>query len=184
MADNSDNEDGLLLDEEDQTFLAQDIDAGLSTVEIETNSAPLEEIVIENQQPRVNAPSLNWRKNSYSPHSFREEQGYDFGKVHIADSTQNSDEGLTPVKFFDTVADFENLIDKIIVRESVRYAEQNGRYFSITNEEANAFFGMNFVMGYHCLPSFRSYWSSYADMGVPYIANVMPINRQSRGYRH
>lgn len=35
MADNSDDEDGLFLDELDLTFSAQDIDAGMSTVEIQ-----------------------------------------------------------------------------------------------------------------------------------------------------
>ncbi|XP_017467190.1 PREDICTED: piggyBac transposable element-derived protein 3-like [Rhagoletis zephyria] len=177
MADNSDDEDGLLLDEEDQTFLAQDMDAGLSTVEIEPNSAPLEDNILENQQPSVTAPSFTWRKNSYSPHCFLEEHGYDFGEVNIGDSTHTSDEGLTPVEIFDKVAGFENLVDQIIVPESVRYAEQGGRCFIISNEEVKAFFGMNFVMGYHCLPTFRSYWSTDPDMGVPYIANVMPINR-------
>lgn len=47
----------------------------------------------------------------------------------------------------------------------------------MTNEEAKAFLGMNYVMGYHCLPTFRNYWSTDPDMGVPYIANVMPLYR-------
>lgn len=47
----------------------------------------------------------------------------------------------------------------------------------MTNEEAKAFLGMSFVMGYHCLPTFRSYWSTDPDMGVPSIANVWSINR-------
>ncbi|CAG4988027.1 unnamed protein product [Parnassius apollo] len=102
-------------------------------------------------------------------------EGYNFGEVHIFDQT--SDTELTPVKIFNAATGFEKLVEEIIVRESIRYAHHNGRSFTLTDEEAKAFFGMNFVMGYHCLPTFRSYWSTDPDMGVPYIANVMPINR-------
>ncbi|XP_067623316.1 piggyBac transposable element-derived protein 4-like [Eurosta solidaginis] len=177
MADNSDDEDCLLLDEADQTFLAQDLDAGVSTVKIEPCSTPHEQDVMQNQSPSAGARSFNWRKNRYLPHNFPEEQEYDFGKVLIADINRTSDEELTPVNIFDKVANFENLIDKIIVPESIRYAEQNGRSFTISNEEAKAFFGMNYVMSYHFLPTFRNYWSTDSDMGVPYIANVMTISR-------
>ncbi|CAG5009983.1 unnamed protein product [Parnassius apollo] len=175
MADYSDDEEGLVLDEEDQTFLEQDIDTGISTVEIEPGSASPEENIIENQQPSSNVPYFNWRKNSYSPHNFCEMEGYNFGEVHIFDQT--SDTELNPVKIFNAATGFEKLVEEIIVRESIRYAHQNGRSYTLTDEEAKAFFGMNFVMGYHCLPTFRSYWSTDPDMGVPYIANVMPINR-------
>lgn len=177
LADNSDDEDGLLLDEEDQTFLAQDIDAGLSTVEIQPNSACLEEEIINNVQSSITIPIFNWRKNSYVPHSFHEMESYNFGEVRILDNCHTSVIELTPLNIFYAVTDFERLIDEIIVRESNRYAQQNGRIFNLTNEEAKAFLGMNFVMGYHCLPTFRSYWSTDPDMGVPYIAKVMTINR-------
>lgn len=176
LADNSDDEDGLVLDEEDQTFLAQDMDAGMSTVVIEPSSTSVDENMAESQ-PDITGPVFNWRKNSYSPYSFREVEGYQFGNVHILKTSHTSETELTPIKIFHTVTGFDKLIDEIIVRESVRYAEQNGRCFTMSNAEAKAFIGMNFVMGYHCLPTFRSYWSTDPDMGVPYIANVMPINR-------
>ncbi|XP_055923064.1 piggyBac transposable element-derived protein 4-like [Eupeodes corollae] len=84
---------------------------------------------------------------------------------------------FTPLKIFDAVAKFDRLLDEIIIPESERYALQNGRPFALTSAEAKAFLGMNYVMGYHILPTFRSYWSSDPDMGVPFIANVMPLNR-------
>jgi hypothetical protein len=37
-----------------------------------------------------------------------------------------------------------------------------------------AFIGMNFVMGYHILPSIRDYWSTLPCTQVPFIANIMP----------
>lgn len=62
MADNSDDENSLLLDEEDKSFLAQGMDAGMSTVEIEPSSMPLGRNIIEDQQPSINVPSLNSQK--------------------------------------------------------------------------------------------------------------------------
>lgn len=52
---------------------------------------------------------------------------------------------------------FDRLIDDIILPELERYAMQNGRPFSFTSAEAKAFLRMNYVMGYHVLPTFRSY---------------------------
>ncbi|CAG5039837.1 unnamed protein product [Parnassius apollo] len=159
MADYSDDEEGLVLDEEDQTFLEQDVDTGISIVEIEPGSASPEENIIENQQPSSNVLYFNWRKNSYSPHNFCEMEGYNFGEVHIFDQT--SDTELNPVKIFNAATAFEKLVEEIIFHESIRYAHQNGRSFTLTAEEAKAFFGMNFVMGYHCLPTFRHGSSLY-----------------------
>lgn len=70
MADNSDDEDGLTLDEEDQQFLAQDIDAGISTVEIEPSISPsVEERRGQQEMPQMSEDSsFNWRKNSYVPY--------------------------------------------------------------------------------------------------------------------
>ena len=36
---------------------------------------------------------------------------------------------------------------------------------------------MHVVMGYHVLPSFRDYWSTEPDLGVPYVSNIMPLRR-------
>ncbi|CAB3234025.1 unnamed protein product [Arctia plantaginis] len=83
IADNSDNDDGLLLDKEDQTFIAQDIDAGKSTFEIEPSSTPLEEFLVENQDPGITDPTFDWRKNSYSPRNFDEIPEYNFFEVTI-----------------------------------------------------------------------------------------------------
>ncbi|GBP18199.1 PiggyBac transposable element-derived protein 2 [Eumeta japonica] len=77
---------------------------------------------------------------------------------------------------FKWTTNFDDLVH-YIVSESVRYAHQNGREFTIEPEEMKAFFGMNLVMGYHVLPSLRDYWSTEPDMGVPFISNVMPRAR-------
>lgn len=186
VADNSDDEDGLFLDEEDQQFLAQDIDEGLSNVEIEPSIPPSVSENIHNEEesqsqqeiPQTSSeavPSFKWRKNSYIPHQFRDQEGYKYGEVNILDSLTSSD--FSPINIFNAVTNFDQLIDDIIVPESERYALQNGRSFTLSSAEAKAYLGMNYVMGYHILPSFRSYWSTEPDMGVPYIANIMPLNR-------
>lgn len=102
MADNSDDEDGLLLDEEDQAFIAQDMDAGMSTVEIEPSSAPLEENYVENQDSSISVPTFNWRKNSYSPRNFSEIPAYNFAEVNILDNTPDME--LTPIKIFNALS--------------------------------------------------------------------------------
>ena len=45
---------------------------------------------------------------------------------------------------------------------------------------------MNIVMSYHKLPSIRDYWSSDPDLGMLYIANVVPLKRfeELRAYLH
>lgn len=83
MTDNSYNEDGLLLDEEDQTFLVQDIGAGISTVEIEPNSAPIEEYLIENKQHSITLSFFQMEKISYTPYKFRDMLYYKFGELRL-----------------------------------------------------------------------------------------------------
>lgn len=61
MDDISDDEDGLILDEEDQQFLAQDINAGLSTVEIE----PSISLSVDERRGQQEMPQMSedwWRK--------------------------------------------------------------------------------------------------------------------------
>ena len=45
---------------------------------------------------------------------------------------------------------------------------------------------MHLVMGYHVFPSLRDYWFSEEDLGVPYIAKVMPLKwyEEIRSYLH
>jgi len=37
-----------------------------------------------------------------------------------------------------------------------------------------AFIGINIIMGYNRLPSWKDYWSTYPDLGVKLIAESMP----------
>ena len=66
------------------------------------------------------------------------------------------------------------------------YAQQNGHVFQVTADEIKAYFGMTLVMEYHRLPCIRNYWSSEPDLGVNFIANVMPRRcfEEIRAYFH
>lgn len=65
-----------------------------------------------------------------------------------------------------------DILVQLIVSESIRYAHQNGREFSVEIHEMKAFLGLNLVMGYHTLPSLRDYWSTEPDVAVPFVANA------------
>lgn len=181
MCDNSDDESDLLLDEEDQKILTQDDDQGILAVEIEDGTSDLQESTSMSPQPstsraepeahadRNRQPSFKWSQRSYVPNTFRNVE-YEFGKVQIC---QDVETALTPFDIFCSTTNFDSLVQNI-VSESIKYAHQNGREFTIETEEMRAFLGMNLVMGYHILPSLRDYWSTEPDMGVPFISNVMP----------
>ncbi|GBP96299.1 Chimeric ERCC6-PGBD3 protein [Eumeta japonica] len=73
-ADNSDGEDELQLDEEDQLFIAQDVENGTDVVEIEDS---VQEPTNQTSLPSCSdisetIPIFNWRNNSYAPHTFNE----------------------------------------------------------------------------------------------------------------
>ena len=61
--------------------------------------------------------------------------------------------------------------------QTILYSQQKAHVLTTSLEEIKAFFGMNIVMGYHKLSSICDHWSSNPDLGVPYIANVMPLKR-------
>lgn len=177
MADNSDYEDALVLDEEDQTFIEQDMESGATEVVIEPADAP-EPIpgpsLHESLDSPLNneVPDFKWKKNSYRPYSFCDTD-YEFGKINILTNS----ESMKPINIFEAVTNMKTLCEEIIIPESIRYAHQNGTVFTTDLEEITAFIGMNYVMGYHVLPTFRNYWSTEPDMGVPYLAKVMPLSR-------
>ena len=87
-----------------------------------------------------------------------------------------TDEG-SEIEIFEKVANFDELLDKIVLPQTNLYGTQKGHVFHIEKDELKAFFGMNIVMGYHVLPSIRDYWSTEPDLAVPYIANIMPRKR-------
>ena len=57
------------------------------------------------------------------------------------------------------------------------YDTQNHRRVSVlTKSELYGFLGINMVMGYHQLLSWKDYWRNDQDLSVPLISDVMPRN--------
>ncbi|KAM7314927.1 piggyBac transposable element-derived protein 2-like [Ixodes scapularis] len=81
------------------------------------------------------------------------------------------------LRFLLAVMNFDTLVSDVLVKESIRYTQQNGIASLTTNKEMKTFLGINFVMSYHVLPALRNYWSTLPDLGVPFIAAVMPLHR-------
>ena len=75
---------------------------------------------------------------------------------------------------------------KIAIPQTKLYSQQKGHILHIEAEEIKAFFGITEVMGYHVLPSVRNYWSTESNLGVPYVAKVMPLKpfEKIRSYLH
>ena len=67
-------------------------------------------------------------------------------ECHLVPEKQpNINKAVSPIEIFSLVTDFEELL-ALIVEQSNIYAHQNGRSFTITEEELKAFLGINFVM--------------------------------------
>lgn len=176
MADTSDYEDALILDGEDRAFIEQDMADGASQVIIEPAHAleptPIPTTALCDPLPPAGTmPIFRWRPNAYRPYNFTETD-YDFGKINILQQS------ITPNSFdvFEAVTNIRVLIEDIIIPESILYAQQNGSSFTTDYDEITAFIGINYIMGYHVLPSLRHYWSTEPDMGAPFVANVMPLS--------
>lgn len=181
MGDNSDFEDDLLLDEEDERLLTQDDDLGVVDVEIEdprlesVSPEPSTSTIepVTDQAARNTQLVFKWNQKTYNPNIFGNTE-YEFGMVQIGHEA--AADKLTPYDIFCQTIDIDVFV-QMIVSESIRYAHQNGREFTIEIQEMKAYLGMNLVMGYHVLPSLRDYWSTEPDMAVPFVANVMPRAR-------
>ena len=73
-----------------------------------------------------------------------------------------------------------------MIPQTKLYSQWKGHILYIEAEEIKALFGINVVKGYHVLPSIRDYWFTKSDLGVSYVAKVMPLKRfeEIRSYLH
>ena len=200
FCDNSDTEDALMLDEEDIGFLEEDCsvidcqknpDQDAVEVTIEPSIGNSNEDNVQNNTEAVSSDDLTtsadvdlfWKVFNTSPEHVSSSHDINWGEVTLENQIELK---LSPYEIFMSVANFENFIKEIVIPQSELYAQQNGHVFQVTTDEIKAYFGMTLVMGYHRLPCIRDYWSSEPDLGVPYIANVMPRRRfeEIRAYFH
>jgi hypothetical protein len=117
----------------------------------------------------ITAPKkLKWSTKCGPPLKPKVTKQLDFNKVTVKNST--------PFDVYSETCMLETLVN-LTVTESNRYAEQQGQEYETTSEEVKAFFGILLLMGYHCLPSTRNYWSTDDDLQVPFITKVMTLKR-------
>ncbi|KAG1693350.1 PiggyBac transposable element-derived protein 3 [Nymphon striatum] len=76
------------------------------------------------------------------------------------------------LKFMD-----EEIINDLVSQTNL-YATQGSRRFKpVSRDEFLSFLGINMLMGYHNLPSWRNYWSTAADLHVDIVKDTMSRNR-------
>ncbi|KAG1682704.1 PiggyBac transposable element-derived protein 3 [Nymphon striatum] len=76
------------------------------------------------------------------------------------------------LKFMD-----EEIINDLVFQTNL-YATQGSRRFKpVSRDEFLSFLGINMLMGYHNLPSWRNYWSTAADLHVDIVKDTMSRNR-------
>lgn len=73
----------------------------------------------------------------------------------------------SPTAIFLTL--FEGIHDHIVYQTNL-YATKKNLNLNIKPYEVLNFIGINFLMGYHKLPSWKNYWSCAPDLTVPIIA--------------
>ena len=71
----------------------------------------------------------------------------------------------------------KGLVDDILFQTNLYANQRQHNIPAIKKEELYGFLGMNLMMGYHHLPSLRSYWSVDEDLSVPVISSTMSRNR-------
>ena len=85
----------------------------------------------------------------------------------------------SPLDVFEKVMELDKLV---IVTETNRYAQQNGRNFVMNAAEMKAFLGMNYIMGVNMLPTIHHYWES--DDYVEDYYEGLPWHELYNGCQH
>lgn len=94
----------------------------------------------------------------------------------------NNSEGPVEDLFLDTTPTgvfltlFEGILDHIVYQTNL-YGTQKNLNLNIKPYEVLNFLGINFLMGYHRLPSWKHYWNCAPDLSVPFVAATMTRNR-------
>ena len=116
------------------------------------------------------APEFSWRKQGTAPQIFGNASFQQpFGpKININDKS--------PSEIFFLF--FTTAVWQHIVEQSNHYADHDlGMALETTVEEMKAFIGILIIMGFHCLPSMRLYWSNDQNFHVSRVTSVMTLKR-------
>ncbi|CAH2321254.1 Hypothetical predicted protein [Pelobates cultripes] len=199
ITSDSDEED-LIHDDEDQSFLLEAVDSVTQEVIIEhpdpssstlpsssTNLActalpvkPLMFYGLPKRKCTLQTSAVNSEEREQLP---LPKKSWKRGATKVITNTTEYDYGqvnlklddsadIDAVEVFEQASDFSTLVS-LVVEQSELYMKEKGIPFQTNEDELRAFFGICLVMGYHVLPSIRDYWSTQPDLPVPVIANTM-----------
>lgn len=117
----------------------------------------------------ASSDSFVWSKKNNPDLSF---QSFDFTESSTVNVVINSEK---PTDYF-RVFFGENICQKI-TKESNLYASQKNTHLFMDLEELNAFLGILIFMGFHSLPTLRSYWSNNENFHVERVTKVFTLKR-------
>ena len=93
----------------------------------------------------------------------------------VEDTNLRQFEPETPLDSFLYYFDAE-LLERMTYETNLK-SVQNGKESRISKKEIISILGMNMIMSYHQLPSYRNYWSGSNDLEVRIIKNTMTRER-------
>ena len=94
-------------------------------------------------------------------------------------SCRDLDETAEPVEFFLKFLD-DQVIDLILYESNYYRVQNQWKYPKVIKSELLAWIGINFLRGYHVLPSLSHYWSTGSDLGVPLVNETMSRDRYTQ----
>lgn len=113
--------------------------------------------------------TYQWTKTTKGPRTFKK---FKFDQPFGPNIPIDLD---SPLAIFQTF--FDNELFEHIKIQTELYASQNNKNITISIEEIKAFFGILIIMGFHKLPTLRSYWSNDSNFHVERISNIMSLKR-------
>ena len=179
--DGSDEEALLEIDEEDEIVLAEALAESASgnepkIVEIVDHDMPLEELPHSPELATVIGTSYCWTKEFPTVVPPEENPPNnntgEWGKVML-----NYKFLTSPATVFVDVCKLDELINNILVPQSMHYMHPKGITFETENEEIKAFLGISIMMSHHVLPEIHDYFSNEPDLRVQPIAETMRRDR-------
>ena len=156
-------------DEDAEDFVVID-DAGVIP-EIENQSDP--EAYQPTLQRKPTKECINWSKELELVVPPLPDKVLHWGKVNLENISVESE----PIDVFLAASKLETLVVNVVVPQTNLYANQSGVVFETSKEEVMCFLGVNYLMGYHQLPTMYNYWSAEPDITVPFVAENMTRDR-------
>ena len=113
--------------------------------------------------------------SSESGTTIRQRETYSYSTI-IRLSREEITPALTPINAFKLL--FTDQLFELVWKQTNIYGKQKHgtTWVPVAINEIKRWIGLNILMGYHTLPSYKHYWSSNRNFNVPLVCNAMPRN--------